>query len=916
MGIPRKYLEIRAIGAVLLGALACWPAFAHHVVDPLDVAAVAPASGAREEVLTGVLHRLTIDDRVAGMVVHVHFVKLDDGTALSLKGADLNALAHGGRVELAGRRNGKTLFVGAARALAPPADAAVAAKKASPLRQIQGKLALLHADHFADERGEFIFELHEAGGDATTLAFPVVPEPLQAGMEVVVSGRTAADRSGVEPETVTIVTLPAPQVSSLVTAARAPVTNNVLVILMTFADSPAAPFTQAQVQSVFAGTGGVAPYFNEVSFGQQLLSPTVTAWLPTGAVTPSGCNWQQMGTLGRSTATAAGYNVGSYQNVIYVFPKVASCGWAGLGYIGASGVWINGLNATSVYAHELGHNFGLLHAGSLRCSGVPIGGTCTVSEYGDPFDVMGNQSAMHFNAAQKLDLGWIGTGTVVTHGAGSGTYVLNPIETAGGGVYAVRIPAAANRTYWLEYRQPIGFDAVLAGYPNNGAQVRVAAPFETLCSNCNAYSNDTQLLDMTPGTSSFADAALVAGKSFADTVYGINISVLSAAAGGLTVQVTTPVTVTTTSTILASSRNPAPAGASVTFTATVTGSAPTGSVAFTADGTTVAGCSGVALVASGNAGTAACSTGSLAAGTHSIVARYSGNAGNAASTSAALSQVINPAPRTVTMTTLATNVNPGLQGANVTFTATVTGSAPTGAVGFTDGSSAITGCAAVAIIGSGNVRTASCTATALAVGTHSVVANYAGDAANAGSASAALAQAVNASTPGVVWVDDALPAGAVTGGTEDWTWTSANPTPFSGGLAHQSALMAGVHQHFFYGASPLSVGVNDTLYAYVYLDPANPPSEVMLQWYDGASWKHKAYWGANSIGWGIDGTVSRRYMGPLPATGQWVRLEVPAAQVGLDGLSISGLTFTLYDGRATWDRAGILAGTPLSAATR
>jgi hypothetical protein len=93
------------------------------------------------------------------------------------------------------------------------------------------------------------------------------------------------------------------------------------------------------------------------------------------------------------------------------------------------------------------------------------------------------------------------------------------------------------------------------------------------------------------------------------------------------------------------------------------------------------------------------------------------------------------------------------------------------------------------------------------------------------------------------------------------------------------------------------------LYAYVYLDPANPPSEVMLQWNDGG-WEHRAYWGANSIGLGIDATASRRYMGALPAAGQWVRLAVPAAQVGLEGRTLNGMAYTLYGGRATWDAAG------------
>jgi len=93
------------------------------------------------------------------------------------------------------------------------------------------------------------------------------------------------------------------------------------------------------------------------------------------------------------------------------------------------------------------------------------------------------------------------------------------------------------------------------------------------------------------------------------------------------------------------------------------------------------------------------------------------------------------------------------------------------------------------------------------------------------------------------------------------------------------------------------------LFAYIYLDPDNLPSEVMLQWNDG-SFEHRAYWGANDIAWGTDGTASRRSMGPLPAAGQWVCLQVPACQVDLEGSVLNGLGFTLYDGRATWDYAG------------
>ena len=157
-----------------------------------------------------------------------------------------------------------------------------------------------------------------------------------------------------------------------------------------------------------------------------------------------------------------------------------------------------------------------------------------------------------------------------------------------------------------------------------------------------------------------------------------------------------------------------------------------------------------------------------------------------------------------------------------------------------------------------------------------------------------------------VWVDDALPLGAQPGsnGGDSWNWVSSNPTPYSGALAFQSTIASGEHQDYFLDATTtLSVATGDTLFTYVYLDPANVPSEVMLQWNNG-SWEHRAYWGADLVGWGTDGTVSRVYMGPLPATGQWVRLAVPAATVGLVGSTLNGMAYTLYGGRATWDYAG------------
>ncbi|MDH3577370.1 MAG: hypothetical protein OEO71_06075, partial [Gammaproteobacteria bacterium] len=139
-----------------------------------------------------------------------------------------------------------------------------------------------------------------------------------------------------------------------------------------------------------------------------------------------------------------------------------------------------------------------------------------------------------------------------------------------------------------------------------------------------------------------------------------------------------------------------------------------------------------------------------------------------------------------------------------------------------------------------------------------------------------------------------------------WNWVSTDPPAYSGSLARQSDLAAGFHQHYFYNAAePLQVPAGDTLYVYVYLDPVNPPIGLLLQWNAGGSWDHRAYWGADVFPWGTAGTSSKQYMGPLPLTGEWMRLEVPASAVGLEGAAVTGMAFGLHDGRATWDTAGV-----------
>jgi len=97
-----------------------------------------------------------------------------------------------------------------------------------------------------------------------------------------------------------------------------------------------------------------------------------------------------------------------------------------------------------------------------------------------------------------------------------------------------------------------------------------------------------------------------------------------------------------TSTTITASPNPALLSQSVTFTATVTGTSPSGSVQFK-DGTTNLG-SAVTL----SSGRAPLSISTLAVGSHSITAVYSGDISNGLSTSATLLEAVRPTPLTVT----------------------------------------------------------------------------------------------------------------------------------------------------------------------------------------------------------------------------------------------------------------------------
>ena len=215
------------------------------------------------------------------------------------------------------------------------------------------------------------------------------------------------------------------------------------------------------------------------------------------------------------------------------------CTWKGAAQVGGaiSGVKTSYVKSVSVTAHELGHNFGQLHAGFLQCqrAGVSISDDCTISEYGDLYSVMGDFSAMHYSAPHKEHAEFFESSNLleVTE---SGTYTLAPLSIATSSLQALKIPRRVDDYLYIEYRRPIGWDGA---FPDEH-HVYQGALFHTIRGG--AYTS--LLIDAYPFTASGASelansgtAALHLDQTFTDPCAHHEITVVDQTADSITVDV-------------------------------------------------------------------------------------------------------------------------------------------------------------------------------------------------------------------------------------------------------------------------------------------------------------------------------------------------------------------------------------------
>jgi hypothetical protein len=130
---------------------------------------------------------------------------------------------------------------------------------------------------------------------------------------------------------------------------------------------------------------------------------------------------------------------------------------------------------------------------------------------------------------------------------------------------------------------------------------------------------------------------------------------------------------------------------------------------------------------------------------------------------------------TPTITSVQGNPNPGTAGHSVSYVATITPLPDGGTVAFTDNGVTLSGCGAVAVSTSTGV--ASCTTTYNSIGSHSIVANYSGDANFAASSGGPITEQVNLGGTTTTTVSSTNPS--TTGGRVTYT-TTVSPTPDGG----------------------------------------------------------------------------------------------------------------------------------------
>lgn len=362
--------------------------------------------------------------------------------------------------------------------------------------------------------------------------------------------------------------------------------QKIAVFLINFQDNTSQVMSVESARNMVFTT--VNNWYLENSYNKTSLSGDVFGWLTVPmSLNNTGCNIDSFADMAMEMASST-VTFANYDRFLYVFPDNAGvCSWGGLSDIGnttvftpqgsviASESWVKTNSFTvGIISHELGHALGLFHANGWECgSSSQLQSGCSSTEYANEYDVMGRSSKGHFSAYNKEYLGWLLSGNIAVATGNTGTYTIAPIENNTTAIQALKIPVRKTSGvpqdyYYLEYRQSIGSDNQLPSNAYNGVLINWA-PFIV-------GGSFMHLIDTTPGSAGsvdFTDSTLQVGRTYADSVYGINITPSNKTASSITVSLdsTAPTCVVNQPSLsVTPASQEAPGGVTLLYTVNVT----------------------------------------------------------------------------------------------------------------------------------------------------------------------------------------------------------------------------------------------------------------------------------------------------------------------------------------------------------
>jgi hypothetical protein len=216
--------------------------------------------------------------------------------------------------------------------------------------------------------------------------------------------------------------------------------QSVLVVLATYGPRP---YT---IDSVAATVKQTADFFSKSSFGQTRLRTRIVPWLDAFPLQPRFCGWDDRSLEGlisppRAMLSAQGYDLNAWDRIVYVIVG-ANCSFHGAAY-GREAI-VTEEPKRWLLVHELGHTYGLPHAGSTQCS------VCPITDRGDPFSPMGEGPGFaDFSTYEKAMLGWL-PAPVFLHR--NGLYRLALAGARNKVAHALVVDDGQGRQYWVERR--------------------------------------------------------------------------------------------------------------------------------------------------------------------------------------------------------------------------------------------------------------------------------------------------------------------------------------------------------------------------------------------------------------------------------------------------------------------------------